>query len=78
MWETDLGYFGVPNGEQVKSRLEVANRPRLRLDLAGRVCMLLVVYVPCSTLTLERVYVYVFRQTMKRRGRGRPLDLECS
>jgi len=69
MWETDPGYFGVPNGEQViESRLEVANRPRLRLDLAGRVCMLLVVYVPCLTLALERVYVYVFRQTMKRRG----------
>ena len=26
MWETDIGYFGVPNGEQVKNRLEVANR----------------------------------------------------
>jgi hypothetical protein len=29
----------------------------------------------CSTLTLE-CDVYVFRQTMKRRDRGRPLDAE--
>lgn len=48
MWEADIGYLGVPNGEQVKSRLEVANRPGLRLDLASRVCMLLVVYVQFS------------------------------
>lgn len=38
MWETDLGYFGVPNGEQVKPWLKVASRPGLlRLDLATRV-----------------------------------------
>jgi hypothetical protein len=29
MWETDLGYFWVPNGKQVKSRLEVSNIPQI-------------------------------------------------
>jgi hypothetical protein len=46
MWETDIGYVGVPNGEQVKPGSKVASRPRLRLDLASRFCMLLaLVYV---------------------------------
>jgi hypothetical protein len=66
MWETDIGYFGVPNGEQVKpSRLEVATSPGLRLDLrpsrlyaASSVCSNFLY----SILTLERVYVHVFRQ----------------
>ena len=82
MWETDLGYFGVPNGEQVKKPAR-SRKPFLdfttrfgqsHLYVASSVCSVF----PILTLTLERVYVHVFRQTMKRRDRGRPVDLECS
>jgi hypothetical protein len=68
MWETDLGYFGVPNGEQVKPARS-RNCPWIIRTRFGqsRLYMLLVVYVQSSLfnsefLTVERVYVYVFRQ----------------
>jgi hypothetical protein len=49
MWEKDTGYFGVPNGEQVKRSARRSQTVLdLRLDLACRVCMLLVVYVQFS------------------------------
>jgi len=81
MRETDLGYFGVPNGEQVKSARS-RNRPGLRLDftLSRCVCMVLAssVYVQFSQFSFDaRARLRARLQaTMTQRDRGRPVDLE--
>ena len=72
MWKTDPGYFGVPNGEQVKAG---SKSQTVRPGFYDSICASRVLYAassvctvfPVQLLTLERVYVARLQATMKRR-----------